>query len=54
MLPSLSFLLVTLSGENDIVGEMWLGTLKGMADTQMMTKQKDGKKLWSLVSLLVC
>lgn len=27
--------------------------LRGMADTQMATKQKDGRKLWSLMSLLV-
>lgn len=54
LLPSLSFLLVILSEENGIVGEMCLGTLRGMAATRMATKWKDGKKLWSLVSLLVC
>ena len=51
---SISFFpLVMPSGKNGIIGEMRLDMLRGMADTLMATKQKDGQRLGSLMSLLV-
>lgn len=56
LLSSLSFLLATLSGENGIVGEMWLDVLRDMADTYvtvMVIKRKESKNLWSVTGVLV-